>query len=317
MVDCSIIIPVLNQEFLTRQCLDTLLGPARDRSSCEIIVVDDGSGEATVSMLAEYGEAIRVVRHERNRGFAVSCNDGAAVAQGRFLVFLNNDTVPLSGWLDALVAHTEQAPRAAIVGSKLLFPDRTIQHCGMVICADRMPRHLYVGFPADHPAVNRSRRFQVVTAASLLIRRGLFEALGGFDTAYRNGCEDVDLCLRAGATGQEVHYCHASELYHLASMSEGRTDHDGHNEQIYRERWALRVQPDDWLYYMEDGLIRLEYGLHTPLRLTLAPELGIVVDQDGTAGAVEQLLAKRALQVALHMRENLYLKLQLKRPPAA
>jgi GT2 family glycosyltransferase len=268
-------------------------------------------------MLAGYGNGIRVVRHEQNRGFAVSCNDGAAVAQGEFFVFLNNDTVPLSGWLDALVAHARQEPRAAIVGSKLLFPDRSIQHCGLVICADRMPRHLYVGFAADHPAVNRSRRFQVVTGASFLVRRGLFESLKGFDASYVNGFEDVDLCLRAGALGWEVHYCHASELFHLASMTEGRTNHDGRNERLFRERWGARVRPDDWLYYMEDGLIRLEYGGHTPLRLTIAPELGIVVDPEGNAGAAEQLLALRAEQVAIYMRENLFLKMELKRPPAA
>jgi len=317
MVDCSIIIPVLNQEFLTKQCLDTLLGPARDRSSAEIIVVDDGSGAATVRLLASYGAAIRVVRHEQNHGFAVSCNDGARAAQGRFLVFLNNDTVPLSGWLDALVAYSEGQPRAAIVGSKLLFPDRSIQHCGLVICADRMPRHLYVGFPADHPAVNRSRRFQVVTGAALLIRKDLFDSLAGFDTIYVNGFEDVDLCLRVQAMGQEVHYCHESELFHLASMSEGRTNHDGRNERLYRERWAGRVQPDDWLYYLEDGLIRVDYGAHTPLTLTVAPELGIVVDQAGNAGEAERLLALRAEQVAVYMRENLFLKMELQRPPAA
>jgi GT2 family glycosyltransferase len=317
MLDCSIIIPVLNQEFLTKQCLDTLLGPTLDRSSAEIIVVDDGSGEATVRMLAGYGAAIRVVRHERNQGFAISCNDGAAVARGRFLVFLNNDTVPLSGWLDALVAYADEVPRVAAVGSKLLFPDRTIQHCGMAICADRLPRHLYIAFAADHPAVNRSRRFQVVTGASLLFRRDLFESLGGFDTSYLNGFEDVDLCLRTGALGHEVHYCHTSELFHMASMSEGRTNHNDQNERLYRERWAARVRPDDWLYYMEDGLIRLDYGPHTPLRLAIAPELGIVVDREGNAEEAEELLALRAEQIAIYMRENLYLKMELKRPPAA
>jgi hypothetical protein len=180
-----------------------------------------------------------------------------------------------------------------------------------------MPRHLYVGFPADHPAVNRSRRFQVVTGAALLIRKGLFDSLAGFDTAYVNGFEDVDLCLRVHAMGQEVHYCHESELFHLASMSEGRTNHDGRNERLYRERWAERVQPDDWLYYLEDGLIRVDYGSHTPLTLTVAPELGMVVDQEGNACEAERLLALRAEQVAVYMRENLVLKMALERPPAA
>ncbi len=269
MVDCSIIIPVLNQEFLTRQCLDTLLGAGRDRASTEILVVDDGSNPSMVEVLADYGDALRVIRHDRSLGFAVSCNDGAAAANGRFLVFLNNDTVPLAGWLDHLVAYAETRSGVGIVGSKLLFPDRTIQHCGMVIGADRMPRPLYVGFDPEHPAVNRSRPFQIVTGACLLIRRDLFKTLGGFDTLFINGFEDVDICLRAVGLGSEVHYCHESELYHLASMSEGRTNHDGHNERLYRERWAGKVRPDDWLYYLEDGLIRVEYGSHVPLRFTL------------------------------------------------
>lgn len=317
MIDCSIVIPVLNQDYLTKQCLDTLLGPAPRRAGFELIVVDDGSAEATARMLAGYGDRIRVVRHERNRGFAASCNDGAAVALGRFLVFLNNDTIPLAGWLDALVDYVEARPEVAVAGSKLLFPDRSIQHCGLAVCSDRMPRHLYVGFPPDHPAVNRSRRLQIVTGACFLIRREVFETLSGFDPIYTNGFEDVDLCLRVTAQGHEVHYCHESELFHLASMSEGRTNYDGRNERLYRERWAERVRPDDWLFYLEDGLIRVDYGGHTPLTFMLSPELGVVVDREGTADEAERLLALRARQVSWMMRENLALKMKLVHPPAA
>ena len=170
---------------------------------------------------------------------------------------------------------------------------------------------LYIGFPADHPAVNTSRRFQVVTGACLLIRREVFEALAGFDTAYLNGFEDVDLCLRAGVLGHEIRYRHESELYHLESMSEGRTTDDSRNERIYRARWADRVRPDDWLYYLEDGLIRVDYGCHTPLRFTLSHQLGITVDRVGVAGEAERLLALRAEQVNLYLRENIILKLAL------
>src|SRR3954447_13778394 len=126
MPECSIIIPVLNQDFLTRQCLDTLLSLPYRKADPEIIVVDDGSDEATARMLAAYGERVRVVRHERNLGFSISCNDGAAAARGRYLVFLNNDTIPLSSWLDVLVDYAEAHPRAAMLGSKLLFPDGSI-----------------------------------------------------------------------------------------------------------------------------------------------------------------------------------------------
>ena len=312
----SVIIPVKNHIFLTQQCLDTLLGLSYHVADPEIIVVDDGSDEATARMLSSFGDRIRVVTHERNQGFAASCNDGAAVARGRYLVFLNNDTIPLSGWLDALADYVETRSKVAVVGSKLLFPDGTIQHCGMVICADRLPRHLYISFPADCPAVNSSRRFQVVTGACFLIRREVFETLSGFDTTFVNSFEDVDLCLRVGELGYEVHYCHESELYHLASMSEGRTNNDSRNERLYLERWGDWVQPDDWIYYLRDGLIRIEYGAHTPLKFTLSPLLGIVTDQDGTASESERLLALRAQQVNLFMRENLFLRIALSHPSA-
>src|SRR5581483_1982705 len=126
---------------LTRQCLDTLLRATYRVADPEIIVVDDGSAESTAQMLSKYGERVRVVRHEKNQGFAVSCNDGAAAARGQYLVFLNNDTIPIAGWLDAMVDAADTQSRVAVVGSKLLFPNGTIQHCGLAICADRIPRH--------------------------------------------------------------------------------------------------------------------------------------------------------------------------------
>jgi GT2 family glycosyltransferase len=178
------------------------------------------------------------VRHETNGGFAAACNDGASAASGEYIVFLNNDVLPEAGWLDGLVRHAEGHPKAAAVGSKLLYLDGTVQHAGVAVCQDLYPRHLYAGFPADHPAVNKSRRFRIVTAASVLFRREPFEEAGGFDAAFLNGFEDVDLCLRLGERGHEVHYCHESIGYHLEGVSEGRSKYEEENLRLYRERWA-------------------------------------------------------------------------------
>src|SRR5262245_31277719 len=98
MPRCSIIIPVYNQAPLTRQCLETLLSQAPADVEFEIIVVDDASDERTSQLLAGFGGRIRVVTHSTNAGFARSCNDGAAVASGEYLVFLNNDTASQAGW---------------------------------------------------------------------------------------------------------------------------------------------------------------------------------------------------------------------------
>lgn len=308
MATCSIVIPVHNRVSLTRQCLDGLVrGPGAVEA--EIVVVDDRSAADTAEMLAEYGARVRVVRREINGGFAAACNDGAAAASGDRLVFLNNDTIPQAGWLDALQRYADAHPKAAVIGCKLLYPDDTIQHAGAVVCQDRYTRHLYKGFPSDFPAVNRSRRYQIVTAAAMMARRDAFEQVGGFDAAFVNAYEDHDLCLRLGELGHEVHYCHESVLYHL----EGATRRDrlaelDHATRLYRLRWAHRLQPDDLKYYVEDGLLQVQYGGGTyPLSFRVSPMLALV-DEESRASEADRLLAARAVQVAQLLHENTQLR---------
>jgi GT2 family glycosyltransferase len=303
---CSVIIPVYNLAAVTRRCLDRVLADPPEAGAPEVIVVDDGSRDATPVLLAGYGDRIRVVTHPSNAGYATACNDGAAIARGQYLVFLNNDTVPLPGWLGALARYAAAHPAAAVVGSKLLYPDGTIQHAGMAIGQEGEPHHIYTGFPGDHPAVNRSRRFQMVTGACCLVRRAAFDRAGGFDTAFVNGYEDVDLCLRLGALGHEVAYCHESVLFHLESISEGRCARQAPNRRLYLERWKDRVAADDWRYYLEDGLIRITYPPSCPLQIAIDPQLG-VVEQDGRLPEADRLLALRAQQVRDLLKETIRL----------
>jgi GT2 family glycosyltransferase len=300
MTRASIVIPVHSQVGLTARCLEILLRQPLGVEA-EIIVVDDASTDETPGLLSQLvadGAALRVVTHSVNTGFAGACNDGAAVATGDHLVFLNNDTEPRPGWLEALVGYADAHPSAASVGAKLLFPDGTVQHAGVVIGQDRNPHHVYAGFPGDHRAVNRSRAFQVVTAACMLVRRDRFEEMGGFDIAYRNGHEDVDLCLRLGAAGYEIHYCHESVVVHLESASRGRRSvESAANGRRYREQWAARVQPDDLGVYIDDGLLGLGYNDTYPLRLQVSPMLATVHDSVRNR-ATERLLRARAQQVA-------------------
>ncbi|MGH7589225.1 MAG: glycosyltransferase family 2 protein [Gemmatimonadota bacterium] len=276
---CSIIVPAYARAGLTRQCLRTLLGQSH-QVSWEVVVIDDGSPEDLSESLGLHDDRIRVLRREENGGFAKVCNEGAAATGGEFLVFLNNDTLPRDGWLDALVRRASEHPQAGILGSRLLYPDGTVQHAGVVICQDRYPRHVYAGFPGDHPAVLRPRPFQAVTAASMLVRREVFDALGGFDTAYRNGLEDADLCLRAGELGHQVHYVPESVVVHLESASPGRSERDRGNARLWIERWGDRAQPDDVARYLDDGLLRFTYAGRFPIRAWMAPELA-VLERDG------------------------------------
>jgi len=302
----TIIIPVFNQPALTARCLETLLEQGCER----IVVVDDASNQETQRMLNQFGDRIKVLAHAQNRGFAESCNEGAAAAQSEFLVFLNNDTVPQPGWLEELERYSEMHPQAAVVGSKLLFPNDTIQHAGVVICQDRYPRHIYTGFPATHPAVNKSRRFQVVTAACMLVRRDAFDVASGFDPAFRNGFEDVDFCLRIGQRGHEIHYCAASVVQHLESVSAGRFAFDRNNVALYRQRWLAKVRPDDLQYYVEDELLRVTYEGSFPIYIEVSPLLA-TLDGGARTEALERRLGQLSRQVSELGKENRRLALQL------
>jgi hypothetical protein len=226
-------------------------------------------------------------------------------------VFLNNDTIPQPGWLDALVRYKESHPHVGAVGSKLLYPNDTIQHAGTVILHDRFPRHVYVGFPSHHPAVNKSRRFQAVTAASMLIARSLFESLGGFDTSFVNSYEDVDLCLRLHELGQEGHYCHESVLYHLESVTRApRVEEDERNARTYFRRWGHRVRPDDVQYYIEDGLLSIDRS-DGPPKLVVSPALAIVRGNQA-AWRSDQMIVRRSAQMLELLKENVQLNVKIK-----
>jgi GT2 family glycosyltransferase len=312
----SIVIPVHNKATITRQCVDALLAESADGISRQLIVVDDGSTDWTPSLLAKYGDRILVIRHETALGFAGACNAGAVAATGEFLILLNNDTIPTSGWLPALVNYALHHPAAAVVGAKLLFPNDTVQHAGVAIGLDSLPHHIYSGFPADHPATMLSRRFQVVTAACALFRRGPWQELGGLDMAFQNGWEDVDYCLRAGEAGHEIHYCAESIVYHLESATRNLvSDAERANQALFATRWRDKITPDDYRYYSEDGLLSAQYGARYPIQLSISPLLaGVTVGENDRLA--DRLLFERARQVMILLRNNIVLNVRVQEAEA-
>lgn len=251
---CSIIIPVWNKAELTQQCLEALASATTD-VSFEVIVVDNASTDRTTELLQCLEGDVQIIRNQENLGFAKACNQGARAARGKYLVFLNNDTIPLKGWLRPLVSEVEEHAEVGIVGSKLLYPDGTVQHAGVVLDRQRrLPYHIYRSFSSEHPAVNQRREFQVVTGACCLIRRTIFEEIGGFDESFRNGFEDVDLCLKVGNNGHKIVYQPRSVLYHLEGQTPGRKAHDEQNALRYLDRWGGRWwSTDEDLHYHRDG----------------------------------------------------------------
>lgn len=253
MMKCSIIIPVFNRWFYTQLCLATLEKTLSGRSDFEVVIVDNGSSDETPTALAALGPPYRVLTNQRNLGFACACNEGARAATGTYLIFLNNDTIAVAGWLDHMLLVAEDDAIVGIVGSKLLYPDGTIQHAGVAMTDELAPAHMYHMFPSDYPPASINREYQAVTGACLLIRRDLFERVGGFDEQYLNSYEDVDLCCRVRELGLKVVYCASSVLYHFASVSETRHDMDAANQELLLSRWKGFLKPDMRERYLADG----------------------------------------------------------------
>ncbi len=269
---CSIIIPVWNCCELTRQCLAALV-KTTEGISWELIVVDNHSTDDTPSFLSSLAGDVQIISNQENLGFAKACNQGARAARGKYLVFLNNDTIPQSQWLNSLVGEVDEHSEVGIVGSKLLFADGSVQHAGVVFMRSIVSAyHIYRSVPSSEPGVNHRRAFQAVTAACMLIRRELFEEVQGFDEAFINGFEDIDLCLKVREKGFQVIYQPRSLVYHLESQTPGRKEHDEQNSQLLLEKWGNHWWlGDEDLHYYQDGFKLVRGGQDVKFGTQLKP----------------------------------------------
>lgn len=234
----DVVIPVFNKAEYTKACLESL-ERTRGETAFRIIVVDNGSTDGTAELLDAWSDRATIVRPGENLGFAKGNNLGASHGTSPFVLFLNNDTVAEPGWLDRLAETMTANPDVGIAGPKLLYPNRTIQHAGIEII-EGVPDHVHRHAKEDDPAAIVSRDLDMVTGACLMIRRDLFETVGGFDDRYVNGVEDIDLCLRVRDRGFRVLYVAESVLQHHEGMSDGRYDHVEPNLQKFVQRFQGR-----------------------------------------------------------------------------
>ena len=241
--DVSIIIPVHNALVCTLTCLAALLDlPTGFRY--EIIIADDASRPAGQAVLREIGGPVRHVAQKRNLGFIRNCNAAAEAARGRYLVFLNNDTFVLPGWLDALIATLQADLTIGLVGSRLLNDDGTLQEAGGIIWQDGSGWNYGRGQDPRIPAAGFVRDVDFCSGASLAIARSLWRKLGGFDTRYAPAYfEDSDLAFRVRASGRRVVYQPFSEVVHHEGCSHGRDLTSGgkawqaRNVSLFTARW--------------------------------------------------------------------------------
>lgn len=233
----SFIIPLYNCLPLTQAMLASLQATLPADLSHEIIFVDDGSTDGTRPWLKNLPAPCRSILNETNLGFAKACNRGAAAAIGKFLFFLNNDLVLLPGWLGPMLAAFDRFPQVGFVGNiQLNAATGAVDHAGIFFNHKCKPQHV-IELPAWF-AAPAYREVVAVTGACFGVPRDTWTRLGGFDEAFVNGSEDIDLCLRARAAGLHHYVALHSIVRHHISQSAGRKLRDEQNTHRLVERWA-------------------------------------------------------------------------------
>lgn len=241
MPELSIVITAYNCLPLTQACLKSLEETIGTRSDFEVIIADDASVDGTSEWVKSLpAPRYQAIRHESRRGFGCTGNSGVQIARGTTLVLLNNDTVLLPNWLEAMLGVLERAPQAGIVGNIQREADSgLIHHAGMLLSREGDAFH--VGMDSVSPPDEEYLEWPAVTGACFAMRRELFLRLGGFDEQYLNSYEDVDLCLKVRAAGFRNYVANRSVIYHHVTPTPNRNEHDERNFSLFRKRWGEMI----------------------------------------------------------------------------
>lgn len=221
----SILIPTRDHLELIKPCIDSLLGKT-DYPNYEVLILNNDSRESEV--LAYFDEIrkhpkIRILDYPHEFNFSAICNFGAHEARGEFLLLLNNDTEIIEPqWLGEMVRHGLR-PEVGVVGARLLFPNGTLQHAGVVMGLG-IASHAFTDAPPDQPGymirARLAQNYSAVTAACMLVPRHLYLSLGGMDeTDLKVLYNDVDFCLRVREQGKQIAWTPNATLVHKASVS--------------------------------------------------------------------------------------------------
>ncbi len=245
----SVIIPTRDRPDLVEMAHCTVA--AAGWSRVEVIFVDNGTTDPHACALLDRS-AHRVVPAPIPFNFARLVNRGASVARGEVVVLLNNDVEAVAaGWLAALLEPLACAD-VGVVGSTLLYPSESVQHCGIAMM-DGVPVHAYAGIRESHlpdPVRHVPGERTAVTGACMAVRASLWRHLGGMAVPLATNYNDVDLCLRARRAGARVACTPVPRLVHHESESRGlrSTPAVAADWLLFRSRWAgMLNNPDPWL----------------------------------------------------------------------
>ncbi|HKJ18314.1 MAG TPA: glycosyltransferase, partial [Xanthomonadales bacterium] len=242
----SVVIPVHNNWTYTAACLRSI-AEAECRAGFEVIVINDASDDETAERLGGIKD-LDAATNPENLGFIGSCNRGAARANGDFIVFLNNDTQVLDGWLDLLLQTFTRFPDTGVAGARLIYPDGTLQECGGIIFSDGSGWNYGRGDDPDRPEYQFVREVDYCSGACIMLRHDLFRELEGFDRHFAPAYyEDTDLAFRVREMGLKVRVQPAATVVHHEGISSGTDIQSGTkryqaiNREKFQERWKEQL----------------------------------------------------------------------------
>lgn len=254
----SIIIPTKNGYKDVQRCVSSIIEKTTYQNY-EIIMADNGSTDPKMHELyAEFEQQLPgrffVESIDIPFNFSTINNRAAKKAHGEYLLFLNNDTeVITENWLTLMVSFAQQE-RIGCVGAKLLYPNNTVQHAGVILGLGGVAGHGHYGYPHGdlgyfgRLAINVN--YSAVTAACLLMKKADFDAVGGFEEAFTVAFNDVDLCLKVQALGRDNVWLHEAELYHFESQTRGYDDTGKKKKRfeqekvMMEEKWGPLIEND-------------------------------------------------------------------------
>lgn len=254
----SIIIPTKNGYKDVQRCVSSIIEKTTYQNY-EIIMADNGSTDPKMHELyAEFEQQLPgrffVESIDIPFNFSTINNRAAKKAHGEYLLFLNNDTeVITENWLTLMVSFAQQE-RIGCVGAKLLYPNNTVQHAGVILGLGGVAGHGHYGYPYGdlgyfgRLAINVN--YSAVTAACLLMKKADFDAVGGFEEAFTVAFNDVDLCLKVQALGRDNVWLHEAELYHFESQTRGYDDTGKKKKRfeqekvMMEEKWGPLIEND-------------------------------------------------------------------------
>lgn len=235
----SIIIPVYNQFSYTYRCLFSILQNTTE-IPYEVIVADDYSQDET-KHITQYVKNIQVIRNKHNNGFLQNCNHAISSARGKYIVFLNNDTIVFPHCIETLVQTIEKDKHIGAVGGKLIFANQTLQEAGSIIWQDGSCLGYGRGEHPEHPAYNYVREVDYCSGALLLTPRKLFVQLGKFDQRYSPAYyEESDYCMSLRKNGFSVIYQPHAVVIHYefaTSQREKALQLQTRNKKLFWQKW--------------------------------------------------------------------------------